>query len=630
VTTPSAPPVDHLLALETPFGKPVHWADVALVTDIGDSHELNDDRCLVVTSTDLGEAAAGSPEFMLCLLADGATGSTFGPSGSAQPRGDSPKHAGWRASQLAQGAFVDSFLSSAEVDILDRLKDGLRAADRALNDSTEGTLSTTLVALYLSADGTAYAASIGDSVLLVLPPHRKTAGDRRLKKLGYEDSTSVGSGDTTLTSVGGAECIEQWWPQKEDGPATMRVAPGTYLVLMSDGISDNLPADVIDQLVHRHPLDRATIGLPLYTRDRRIETHKLSGASTQQLGLDNMSAIVVRFGGQRRAARPASIPQLGDARLLTVVGTHGGPSPDAGGQFGLICLAGRGEPGATQVPAFLRQFIESEHHGGVADRLAAAFVQATPRALSTGQARFGVLALDDQGRSHAFAAGGAGVGPGSELPARITARVVMPARETRLQRLIRTPSIWGPAIAALAIFALVTSAFATGTVRPAPPPAPTPRPGEPRPTADTRPSLSLGGFVLQPPVQPTPVPSATAAPATDPASVPQAGDADPPPGAQMGDEPLAPTQAEPPCPNFLGIGCQAPPPPPARPPAPARPAPPNRAIPVPSPAPLEDGSMDDQQAATSAPPRGSRLATALQDASRADENFAREVHPGSR
>jgi hypothetical protein len=65
---------------------------------------------------------------------------------------------------------------------------------------------------------------------------------------------------------------------------------------------------------------------------------------------------------------------------------------------------------------------------------------------------------------------------------------------------------------------------------------------------------------------------------------------------------------------------------PARP----APAPPNRVIPVPSPAAIEDGALDELQTATSAPPRGSKLETALQAATTADENFAREVHPGSR
>lgn len=617
------PAVDHLLALETPFGRPVQWADVALVSDIGDSHELNDDRCLVVTSTDLGEHAPGTTEFMLCLLADGATGSTFGPGSRG---GDPPKPAGWRASQLAQAAFVESFLDSAEVDILDRLKDGLRAADRTLSDSTEGALSTTLVALYLSADGTAYAASIGDSALLVLPPRRKTPGDRRLKKLGYEDSTSVGSGDTTLASLAADECIEQWWPHKEDGASTMRVAPGTFMVLMSDGISDNLPAELIDQLLHRHPLDRATIGLPLQTRARRAETHKLSGASTQQLGLDNMSAIVVRFDGRRRATRPAALPSLADGSLVTVLGTRGGPAPEAGGQFGMVCLADGSE--RSVVPAFLRHFVESEGTDG--DRLGTAFLKASPHAPAATRAGFRVLAVDEQGQSHTFSAGGASVGPGTDVPVRIAARAVIPPRETSLQRLVRTPSIWGPAIAALAIFALVSTAFATGTVRPAPPPVPTPRPGEPRPTADTRPSLLIGGFVLQPPVQPTPGPDA---PAQAQADTPAAGGDDQPTDEPVQAEPPAPAEplvpAESPCTNLLGIGCQPPAPPPALPARPA-PAPINRAIPVPSPAPQEDTGLDDLHAATFAPPPGSQLATALQSASVANENFAREVHPGSR
>ena len=125
------------------------------------------------------------------------------------------------------------------------LKDALKVSDRALVDSGEGALSTTLTALFLSADGTACAASIGDSVLLVLPPKRKSPADRRLKKLGYEDSTAVGSGDTTLTRVEQSQLIEQWWPNKEGGGSSTRLDRGTYLVLLSDGVSDNLPAEFI-------------------------------------------------------------------------------------------------------------------------------------------------------------------------------------------------------------------------------------------------------------------------------------------------------------------------------------------------------------------------------------------------
>jgi serine/threonine protein phosphatase PrpC len=401
-----------VLSFETPFGRPVRWAEVALVSDPGDSHELNDDRCLVVTSRDVAEqTGASADDFMLCLLADGATGSVFSKHKNRDADGwhddAAPRPAGWRASQLAQAVFVESFLDSQEPDILERLKDGLRAADRALSESDEGILSTTLVALFLSADGTAYAASIGDSVLLVLPPHRKHPDDRRLQKLGYEDSTSVGSGDTSLSSVDQDQLIEQWWPHTAGGGTSMRVEHGTYLVLLSDGISDNLPAAVIDQLLKRHPLDRATVGLPLHTRERRLQTHKHEGGPTHQLGLDNMSAIVVRFDGSRRG-RPATFGQaIPGARLLCVLGTHGGPTPEAGGQFGLICLAGR-DGGATAAPAFLRTFIESEHAGEMPDRLSASFCAATPRG---DQARFAVLAVDAVGTSHTFSSGGAHVGP---------------------------------------------------------------------------------------------------------------------------------------------------------------------------------------------------------------------------
>jgi serine/threonine protein phosphatase PrpC len=401
--------MDRALTLETPFGRPVQWANVAVVSDVGDAHELNDDRCLVLTSKDLSERAPGPwRDFMLCVLADGATGSTFGPGWRGAVVGEPPKPAGWRASQLAQAAFVERFLGSPEIDILDRMKDGLGAADRALMDSREGTLSTTLLALFLSADGTAYAASIGDSVLLVLPPRRKTPGQRRLKKLGYEESTSVGSGDTTLRSVDQTQLIEQWWPNKEDGAKETRVTPGTYLVLMSDGVSDNLPAEFIDQLVHRHALDRVAFGLPVHTRDRRIRTQKQGGGSTNLLGLDNMSAIVVRFDGRQHGPRSAHAPRMDNASLITVHGTHGGPTATAGGQFGMICLAGQ-DQGGTAIPAFLRAYFESEHSAHADDRLADSFLRAMP---SPEQARFAALAVDHTGETRAFSSGGARVGPG--------------------------------------------------------------------------------------------------------------------------------------------------------------------------------------------------------------------------
>src|SRR6185437_9049177 len=88
-------------------------------------------------------------------------------------------------------------------------------------------------------------------------------------------------------------------------------------------------------------------------------------------------------------------------------------------------------------------------------------------------------------------------------------RTVAVARDSVWQQFVYSPRVWASTVATLAVFLLVSTAFATGTVRPAPPRAPTPMPGEPTPTPDTRPQLSLGGLQLVAPalpVLPTAVP----------------------------------------------------------------------------------------------------------------------------
>jgi serine/threonine protein phosphatase PrpC len=629
---PAASAANRVVDVRTPFGRPVAWAEVATISDIGDSHELNDDRCLVLTSRDLsGRAGAPDGEFMLCLLADGATGSTF-----ASNDGHDSAQAGWRASQLAQAAFVERFLGSSEIDILDQLKDGLRAADRALVESSEGSLSTTLTALYLSADGMAYAASIGDSVLLVLPPSRRTPGDRRIKKLGYEDTTAVGSGDTTLSYVDEGELIEQWWPNKEGGPADMRVKPGTYFVLLSDGISDNLPIEFIDNLVHRHTLDRAAVGLPRHTRERRAMMQKSGGGSTSELGLDNMSAIVVRFDGTRQAGG-GSTPRLEDARLFSVLGTRGGPKPGSGGNFGMVCLAGQ-KNGATLVPGFLRFWLESEHQAEMTERLNGAYVRSMP---GQDQTRFAALARDEAGQSHAFSAGLPDLTALFDVS--IGERVVDAARDSPLQRFIYSPRLWASTLAGLGLFLLVSTAFATGTVRPAPPPVPTVLPGEPTPTPDSRPRLSLGGLLLvapESPATPTPVPAGPEVLS-----------------ARAESDSVNPDESRPQpetCTNPLGLLCGSPPPPPPTPRStqrtglpPARPGSPGQSALAPTPAGSDSqGSQDPpapenarvipvaSPAATSdssvaGPPVGSNLDRALRIASVANDQFNRslEDHP---
>jgi hypothetical protein len=215
-------------------------------------------------------------------------------------------------------------------------------------------------------------------------------------------------------------------------------------------------------------------------------------------------------------------------------------------------------------------------------------------------------------------------------------RVVDAARDSPLQRFVYSPRLWASTLAALAVFLLVSTAFATGTVRPTPPPVPTVLPGEPTPTPDLRPKLSLGGLLLvapESPATPTPVPSA-------PEVL----------GARTDDgvaEDEAPTETPPPpepgCANPLGLLCgSSPPPPPPPAPAPARRTQPVRA-PAPagpqcnnlfgvgcpssggSPPPPDSPVIPVASPGASQPRSGSDLDAALQAASIADQRFERGV-----
>lgn len=217
-----------------------------------------------------------------------------------------------------------------------------------------------------------------------------------------------------------------------------------------------------------------------------------------------MSAIVVRFDGRRRAAGG---PRLDEANLVSVLGTHGGPSPSSGGQSGVLCLSGRDSGTAAElVPTVLRSFIGSEHttDTGTYQRLDRAFTAAAGDG-DASRIRFSALAMDEGGMTYAFSSGWADLE--SVLDVRISRHAVVAARDSAWQTFIYSPRLWAPSMAALALFAMVSTAFATGTVRPSPPPLPTVHPGEPTPTPDTRPMLSLGGFQLLPPAaQATPTP----------------------------------------------------------------------------------------------------------------------------
>jgi hypothetical protein len=252
--------------------------------------------------------------------------------------------------------------------------------------------------------------------------------------------------------------------------------------------------------------------------------------------------------------------------------------------------------------------------------MSAAFVNALPRG---NQTHLAALALDERGEQHVFSSGWVDM---SLLPVDIAQRTVLPARDSVLQRFIYAPKLWASSLAALAMLLLVSTAFATGTVRPAPPSAPTVAPGEPTPTPDTRPMLAFGGLQLVPPAElatPTPVP--TPAAASQPAQLDV--HVEPNIAESAPESPPPPTQ--PPCRNIFGLLCgSTPPAPPRVRTQPQERAPSNDVLPVPSPGPSGDTEGRALGLKELAPPPGSRLDDALQAASVVDKNVHRNLAAG--
>ena len=172
--------------------------------------------------------------------------------------------------------------------------------------------------------------------------------------------------------------------------------PGTVFALLSDGIADSLPTDAIDRITRRRAVQRAAPEIVGATRRHRLRERRREKASLSEMGLDNMSVVLARFEGppatrsappgspaapepsQAPAApAPASAPSsaLPDGRLVWLHGLRGGPHPDSGGPFGLVCLA---PPGAIPVvlPRFLRSYLDSEDVLRGQERLARAYISA--------------------------------------------------------------------------------------------------------------------------------------------------------------------------------------------------------------------------------------------------------------
>lgn len=292
-------------SFKTPFGSPVAWAEVGLGTHPG-SRPYNDDRCSWVVWQDYARQDAYRQGLLLLLL-DGAASA-----------------GGSRASRLAHAAFLDYFFNAAGVeDPRERLERAVALTDAELSKLNQGAgnepLQTTLIAQVIYPHGEWYAASIGDSAFLVIPPGKSQPAG--YKRLGFFKDSAVGSG--------GQQTIEQVQQQQ--------ALQETRFALVTDGIGDNLPNEDLAKCCRKEHVAAAAQALAQATRARRIEErkrHKILNPE-QNLGLDNMTAVVARYRGgfSDRDRRLAPVMYAGS---LTCTGVaNAGQAPDSA--WSLVC-----------------------------------------------------------------------------------------------------------------------------------------------------------------------------------------------------------------------------------------------------------------------------------------------------
>jgi hypothetical protein len=293
------------------------------------------------------------------------------------------------------------------------------------------------------------------------------------------------------------------------------------------------------------------------------------------MGLDNMSAVLARFEGPPAsrsappaapaapAPRPGPADALPNGTLIWLHGLRGGPHPDSGGPFGLVCLAPpQAIPGV--LPRFLRSYLDSEDALRGQERLARAYVSAAGPRINL---PFSAVALEGGAPPATFAVTGgallplpapgrgAGGGAVAERGGRLAGRAgqayalglnasppapppsfsalatpyllpggappLPPGRHARAARADRPTPLRGVLLAGAALTALVALVLLTGVVqvsvdvRPAPwLQGPAQRSGPPAVAPDVAPPPEPTTVPPAPPTMPPGVPTVSPAPPT--------------------------------------------------------------------------------------------------------------------
>ncbi|MCC7209568.1 MAG: serine/threonine-protein phosphatase [Anaerolineae bacterium] len=265
--------------LESFVGKPGKHLSYGVSTHVGAVRTNNQDALLTMLSSAI--SADGYPEFGLFIVADGMGG----------------HHDGERASALATRVVAEEFTASFYMKLLAKvpeeerplvsevLTQAVQHANEVISkEIPEGGTTVTAVAIvgdlaYIAhvGDSRAYLMVNSDGLDQITRDHSLVQRLIELDQLTQEEAASHPQRNVLYRAVGQSETVEI-------DTSTRRLAPGSRLILCSDGLWGQVPPDQLHQVI-------ATSMSPQDACDRLVNIANERG------GVDNVTVIIIQLPG---------------------------------------------------------------------------------------------------------------------------------------------------------------------------------------------------------------------------------------------------------------------------------------------------------------------------------------------
>lgn len=265
--------------LESFVGKPGKHLSYGISTHVGAVRTNNQDALLTMLSSAI--SADGYPEFGLFIVADGMGG----------------HHDGERASALATRVVAEEFAANFYMKLLAKvpeeerplvsevLMQAVQHANEVISkEIPEGGTTVTAVAIvgdlaYIAhvGDSRAYLMVNSDGLDQITRDHSLVQRLIELDQLTQEEAASHPQRNVLYRAVGQSETVDI-------DTSTRRLAPGSRLILCSDGLWGQVPPDQLHQVI-------ATSVSPQDACDRLVNIANERG------GVDNVTVIIIQLPG---------------------------------------------------------------------------------------------------------------------------------------------------------------------------------------------------------------------------------------------------------------------------------------------------------------------------------------------